>query len=140
MKTLLQYCLIMNLFIGTLSMIPLIFPLEMALSETGKQFQEEWNDPSMDEKQYRPIHLPPRRKGGPLIRVLDIDRNAFLSADEIQNASAALEKLDLDGDGNINRYELHQQNESSDKANMGRSNRNRKPRKFNDYNEYDPYQ
>ncbi len=48
----------------------------------------------------------PRRKGGPLMRVLDADRDGILSADEIENAGTALKSLDTDGDGNVTRDEL----------------------------------
>jgi Ca2+-binding EF-hand superfamily protein len=42
----------------------------------------------------------------PLMMALDADRNGEISAEEIKNASAALKKLDKNGDGKVTRDEL----------------------------------
>jgi Ca2+-binding EF-hand superfamily protein len=53
------------------------------------------------------LHGPPMGPpGGPLMRVLDADKDGALSAEEIANAAAALLTLDLDGDGALSREEL----------------------------------
>ena len=43
----------------------------------------------------------------PLLAALDVNRDGSLSADEIANASKNLAKLDKNGDGVIDRAELH---------------------------------
>ena len=52
---------------------------------------------------------PPRRPlpPPPVVAVLDADRDGELSAEEIQDASAALKTLDKDGDGKLGREEMH---------------------------------
>ena len=50
---------------------------------------------------------PRRALGGMmLLRVLDTDKDGELSADEITNATAALNKLDKDGDGRVSAKEM----------------------------------
>jgi len=138
MKKLFQYIIMMSIFVSFISLIPLLFPLERALSQNNEEYQEEWSDQSMNQRDHRPRHNKRhhRRKGGPLMRVLDTDRNSILSAEEIENASAALKKLDSDGDGNVTRYELHQINNNLDKANI----KNRRSSEYNGYNDYNEYQ
>jgi len=46
------------------------------------------------------------RGGGPLMQVLDADKDRTLSADEISSASTALLTLDEDGDGMLSNSEL----------------------------------
>ena len=50
----------------------------------------------------RPPFPPP-----PVIVALDADRDGELSAEEIENAAAALKTLDKDGDGALSRQEMH---------------------------------
>ena len=51
-------------------------------------------------KDQRPPHVPP------LLALLDEDRDGIISAAEIQNAPAALQKLDSNGDGELTQDEL----------------------------------
>ena len=48
----------------------------------------------------------PARRGGPLMRALDTDRDGELSAEEIEDAVASLLMLDENGDGKLSREEL----------------------------------
>ncbi len=52
---------------------------------------------------------PPPFGFNPIIAALDANRDGELSADEIENAAAALKKLDKNGDGKITREELRPQ-------------------------------
>jgi hypothetical protein len=54
-----------------------------------------------------------RRGGGPLMQVLDTDKDKTLSADEIANASTALLTLDTNGDGMVSHSELRPERSSS---------------------------
>ena len=47
-----------------------------------------------------------RRPGGPLMRLLDTDRNGELSADEIRNAPAVLKAADKNKDGKLTPEEV----------------------------------
>jgi hypothetical protein len=76
------------------------------------------------------------RKGGPLMRVLDTDKNGVLSLEETENAIAALKSLDSDGDGNITRYELHQQNDRQNDQGRNTNYERREPQRDNEYNRY----
>jgi len=62
----------------------------------------------MDQQQDQGSRGP--GKGGPpqspLFRALDVNRDKVLSAEEIDNAAAALAKLDKNGDGQLTRDEL----------------------------------
>lgn len=49
---------------------------------------------------------PPPHPPHPLMVALDADRNGEISAEEMENASDALAKVDQDGDGKISREEL----------------------------------
>lgn len=49
---------------------------------------------------------PPRLGAGPLLRVLDLDKDGSLSAEEIAASSESLKQLDRDEDGEISRREL----------------------------------
>ncbi|MCP4110158.1 MAG: hypothetical protein GY749_32320 [Desulfobacteraceae bacterium] len=71
-------------------------------------------DGTMAEKPNR----PPRRKGGPLMRILDTDKDGILSADEIENAGTALKALDTNGDGNVTRDELPRKKGRRNKGNQ----------------------
>jgi len=62
----------------------------------------------------REISPPPKRKGknpppkGPLVivKALDLDKDRFLSAEEIEDAPESLAVLDKNGDGTISKAEL----------------------------------
>ena len=58
-----------------------------------------------------------RRGGGPLMQVLDTDKDKILSADEIANASTALLTLDTNGDGMVSHSELRPEKSSSKHGN-----------------------
>lgn len=49
---------------------------------------------------------PPRLGAGPLLRVLDLNKDGSLSAEEIAASSESLKQLDRDEDGEISRREL----------------------------------
>jgi hypothetical protein len=55
----------------------------------------------------------PRRGGGPLMQVLDVDKDRTLSAEEIASASNTLLTLDTNGDGIISHSELRPEKSSS---------------------------
>ncbi len=55
----------------------------------------------------------PRRGGGPMMQVLDVDKDRTLSADEIASASTALLTLDTDGDGMLSHSELRPEKSSA---------------------------
>ncbi len=52
------------------------------------------------------LALAQPRRGGPALQLLDTDKDGVISAAEWQNASAALAKLDANGDGQITPDEL----------------------------------
>jgi hypothetical protein len=56
---------------------------------------------AQEPKEHRPPPIPP------LLAIFDTDRDAVLSAAEIQAASEALGKLDRNSDGKITRDEMH---------------------------------
>jgi len=63
---------------------------------------------SITAAQQAPAHRPPPPPPHPplLLAVFDTDRDGVLSAEEIQNASAALAKLDQNSDGKITQDEM----------------------------------
>ena len=66
--------------------------------------------PAADKDTQRPQRGDKQGKGGggrdALFAVLDADGDGALSAQELQNAAAALAKLDKNGDGNLTQEEL----------------------------------
>jgi hypothetical protein len=145
MKTLFQYTLMMVMLVVIFSVTPFILPLDKALSQQDIQYTDQGYDQEyQDDQQYRPRrhHRGHRndgrrpRKGGPLMRVLDTDKNGVLSLEETENAIAALKSLDSDGDGNITRYELHQQNDRQDDQGRNTNYERREPQRDNEYNRY----
>ena len=52
-------------------------------------------------------HRRPKHRGAPFMKVLDLDRDGQLSADEIASSSSSLLTLDEDGDGTLSCDELH---------------------------------
>lgn len=78
----------------------------------GKRADKKAKGDGADIQGERPMGPPPGRgpgRGmmvGPLMAVLDADKDGELSAAEIANASQALKKLDKNGDGKVDRKEL----------------------------------
>ena len=52
----------------------------------------------------------------PVLAALDADKNGEISAEEIDNAAAALKKLDKNGDGYLTRLEFGYNRQSSQAA------------------------
>jgi hypothetical protein len=50
---------------------------------------------------------PGGRRGNPIVRVLDADKDGVISAAELASAPAALRTLDVNGDGIVSQDELH---------------------------------
>jgi hypothetical protein len=76
--------------------------LELDKNEDGKLSPREISPPPKGKKTKNP---PP--KGSPVIvKALDLDKDRFLSADEIEAAPGSLAALDKNGDGAITKDEL----------------------------------
>lgn len=69
---------------------------------SGALFVTAQNPPNAPEGAPR----GPRMFGGPLMDALDANKDGELDATEISNATAALKKLDKDGDGKLSAEEL----------------------------------
>ena len=119
--TIMKYTLMVVCTIG----IAVIIALDVKVHTVAAQAEN--NEPVLEQKTgsndrtetEKPVRRR-RRKGGPLMRVLDVDKDGVLSAKEIENAGAALKALDANGDGNVTRDELHQK-----KDRQGRDDKSR---------------
>lgn len=105
-KTTLRYAF---MIIGFTGIIALAFPTYPVAAQPADQDPAQLEKhPGSDDRPdgQRPGRRPPRRGGGPLMRVLDIDKDGQLSADEMKNAAEVLKTLDKNGDGALSRDEL----------------------------------
>lgn len=94
--------------IGFACIIALAIPAHPVAAQSSDQDPgqlEEQPDCGARPDGDRPGRRPPR-KGGPLMRVIDTDRDGQLSSEEIENAVKALKTLDQNGDGMLGRDEL----------------------------------
>ncbi len=80
----------------TLTMLALAASASRLLAQDGPPPHEGPGGPEMGG------HRPPP----PIIEALDANRDGVIDADEIANASAALKKLDKNGDGKLTQDEL----------------------------------
>ncbi|MDM8552010.1 hypothetical protein QUF72_18140 [Desulfobacterales bacterium HSG2] len=106
-KRTLRYAFMIAAIIGFVGIIALAFPTYPAAAQSDRDPAQQEERPDSDDRPDgdRPGRRPPRG-GGPLMRVLDIDRDGQLSADEMENAAEALKTLDKNGDGILGRDEL----------------------------------
>ncbi|MDM8552007.1 hypothetical protein QUF72_18125 [Desulfobacterales bacterium HSG2] len=106
-KRTLRYAFMIAAIIGFAGIVALAFPTYPVAAQAEQDPAQLEQQPGSDDRLdgERPRRRPPRR-GGPLMRVLDIDRDGQLSADEMENATEALKTLDKNGDGILGRDEL----------------------------------
>lgn len=91
--------------IGIMMLAMLAMPVS---AETDGDYSNKWESSqnSRESTSTQKKAGPPPRKGGPIMRAIDTDRDGELSATEIENASRALRSLDTDGDGMLSNSEL----------------------------------
>lgn len=94
---------------GTLALataaIALLAVSASAQRDEGPRGPEDRRDSSRDGERRRP--RDPRPPAPPLVMALDADKDGEISAEEIQNAAAALKTLDKNGDDKLSGDEIH---------------------------------
>ncbi len=93
--------------------------------ETGDQNYRERPQQERNQEEGNDSQRPQRRGGHPIVKALDKDRDGALSAEEIDNAAAALRTLDANGDGALSRDEMRPQRRGNDRQNNDRQNDDR---------------
>lgn len=86
--------------------------LELDKNGDGKLSPREISPPPKGRK----IKNPPPKASPVIVKALDLDKDRFLSADEIEDAPGSLAALDRDGDGTISKAELKPGNPPVDPA------------------------